>query len=296
MTRILVARQLELWPEHTNFLAQSLAERDAQALRTTESTATKVLSIVGDNLDAYCRGYRWMCEAVLKEELYFRRYGKYQQTNFADVYAAIYDDPEVMKLYMDGLLLSQVFWRNHVDMAHFFEHYLSALVQGYAHLEIGPGHGLLLAQAAMDPKCGTATAWDISEASLTSTRHCLQQMNVSQPVILNQNNIYAIASDHSIFDSVVVSEVLEHLEDPLGALRGVRKLVSPRGRAFINVPCNSPAPDHIFLYSKPDNFFDQLEEVGFTIVERFVTPATGWTLERALRQNLAISCAAIVTP
>jgi hypothetical protein len=37
-----------------------------------------------------------------------------------------------------------------------------------------------------------------------------------------------------------------------------------------------------------------LEENGFRIVDRYATPGTGWTLERALRQKLTVSCAAIV--
>ena len=85
------------------------------------------------------------------------------------------------------------------------------------------------------------------------------------------------------------------MEDPVGALRGIKKILSPSGRAFINIPCNSPAPDHLFLYSEPDDFFGQLEVAGFTIVDRFVTPSTGWTIERALKNKLAISCSAVVT-
>jgi SAM-dependent methyltransferase len=294
-TRTLVERQLALWPEHGDFLAKSFAERDARTMAITEVTATQVLALVDTRLDEYCRGYRWMCDEILEEELYFRRHRKYQAARFEDVFEAVYNNPRIMRLYMDGLLLSQVFWRNHVDVARFYEQYLASLPTGYRHLEIGPGHGLLLARAAMDPKCQTVAAWEISDASLASTRHCLERMRVSNPVTLEKRNICDVDVSTGTYDSVVVSEVLEHLEDPASAVAGVRTILSESGRAFINVPCNSPAPDHIYLFSEPDDLFAMLERAGFAILDRFVTPATGWTLERALRQKLTVSCAAVVS-
>lgn len=294
-TRRLVDQQLVLWPEHMGFLAKSFRERSPETLAITEETATQVANIVGDRLEEFCAGYRWMCDAVLDEELFFRRHGCYRATCFDDVFKAIYDAPQIMKLYMDGLLLSQVFWRNHADILCHYKKYICALPAGTSHLEIGPGHGLLLAHAALNNNCTGIVAWDISTASLAATRKCLDEMSIARPITLEQRNIYELDGVAERYTSIVVSEVLEHLEDPVGALHGIKRILCPNGRAFINVPCNSPAPDHLFLYSTPDDFFGQLEAAGLTIVDRFVTPSTGWTIERALKNKLAISCAAIVT-
>ena len=293
-TRQLVERQLALWPEHTAFLARSFAERDEPSLRLTEETATQVLTLAASRLDDCCAGYRWMCEAMLEEELFFRRHGRYRAQNFQDVAAAIYHNAAIMRLYMDGLLLSQVFWRNHVDIARFFRGYVAGLPDPFDHLEIGPGHGLQLAYAAMDGKCRSAAAWDISDASLQSTRECLDRLEVSAAVALEKRSIFDLG-ESGRYTSIVISEVLEHLENPAAALAGVRRNLAPGGRAFVNVPCNSPAPDHIHLFSHPDDLFLMLENAGFVVLERFATPGTGWTMARALRQRLTISCAAIVT-
>jgi len=291
---MLFDRQLELWPEHATFLNRSLQERDGDLLTLTEWIAGQVLTLVEDRLDACCAGYRWMCEAMLREELYFRRHGRYQAQKFDDVARVIYDDAAVMQLYMDGLLLSQVFWRNHVDIAKFFRSYIASLPDPFDHLEIGPGHGLQLAHAAMDPKCASASAWDVSDRSLAATRECLSRLGVTRPVALEKRSIYSLEND-ARYSSIVVSEVLEHLEDPAGALAGVRRVLKPGGRAFLNVPCNSPAPDHIYLFAHPDDFYAMVEGAGLIVLERFATPGTGYTLERALRQRLTISCAAITT-
>jgi SAM-dependent methyltransferase len=293
-TRLLIDRQLALWPEHEAFLNRSFAERDADSLRLTEEIAAQIVTLAGDELPAYCRGYRWMCDAMLEEELFFRRHGRYQAQSFADVARAIYDDRRVMRLYMDGLLLSQVFWRNHVDIAKFFRAFVERLPARFDLLEIGPGHGLQLAHAAMDAKCQSVTAWDISDASLAATRECLVKLAVTTPVRLEKRDIFDLTPEDRRYTAVVVSEVLEHLEDPARALRGIRECMRPGALAFINVPCNSPAPDHIHLFSHPDDFYGMLEANGFRIVDRYATPGTGWTLDRALRQQLTVSSAAIV--
>ena len=294
-TQAIVDRQLALWPEHESFLTKSFAERDAPAMQITEDTAAKIAVLAGERLGEYCAGYRWMCEAMLEEELFFRRHGRYRAQRFADVAEAIYDDPDTMRKYMNGLLLSQVFWRNHVDIAGFYRSFVSSLPNGFDHLEIGPGHGLQLAYAASDPKCHSATGWDISEASLEATRECLRRLDAPDSVRLERRDVLELAADSATYTSVVVSEVLEHLEDPAAALAGVRRILHERGLAFMNVPCNSPAPDHIHLFSEPEEFFAMVEQAGFTIVRRCATPVTGATLERARRQKLTISCAVIVS-
>ena len=149
-------------------------------------------------------------------------------------------------------------------------------------------------RAVMDPKCASASAWDVSDRSLAATRECLSRLGVSKPVALEKRSIYSLEHEPS-YSSIVVSEVLEHLEDPAGALAGVRRNLRSGGRAFLNVPCNSPAPDHIHLFSHPDEFYEMVEGAGFAILRRFATPGTGWTMERALRQKLTVSCAVVVT-
>ena len=44
------------------------------------------------------------------------------------------------------------------------------------------------------------------------------------------------------YESVVLSEILEHLEDPIAALRAVRERLEPGGTVFINVPATPQSP------------------------------------------------------
>jgi SAM-dependent methyltransferase len=91
------------------------------------------------------------------------------------------------------------------------------------------------------------------------------------------------------FQSIVISEVLEHLERPQVALKNLWKITAPGGIIFLNVPINSPAPDHIFLWHAPEEVVQLVENQGFKIEEFFNAPATGFTEEEALRSKVTIN-------
>lgn len=291
----LIKSQISSWPEHASFLEKSISERDEKTLEHSEEIASQILKITGDGVARYCLGYRWMCDAVLEEEIYFRRNKCYRSTSFLQVQEAIYNNQDAMGNYMAGLLMSQVFWRNHVDISSYFDFYLNKLDKNYKHLEIGPGHGLFLARASQREECQESSAWDVSDTSLTFTRECLSKIGVTNKVRLEKRNVFELTDSSEKYNSIVMAEVLEHLENPVLALEKIRKILAPGGLAFFNIPCNSPAPDHIYLYKNPSHFFEQLTAAGFKIVDQFVTPGTGFSLERALKASLPISCAAIVS-
>ncbi len=86
-----------------------------------------------------------------------------------------------------------------------------------------------------------------------------------------------------------MSEILEHLEDPVGALRAAAAWMRPGGWLWINVPVNSPAPDHIFLLRTPEEAVELVRAAGFTPVDTAFYPMTGRTLDETRRENLTIS-------
>ena len=91
------------------------------------------------------------------------------------------------------------------------------------------------------------------------------------------------------YDLVVLSEILEHLEDPKAAMRQVRGLVAPGGLVFVNVPINSPSPDHLYLMESIEDAEALLTETGFEIVARDAFATQGRPLEKALRSRVSVS-------
>jgi 2-polyprenyl-3-methyl-5-hydroxy-6-metoxy-1,4-benzoquinol methylase len=286
----IIERVRERWPEHRRFLDKTPAPPGA----TADYLAEAVLRLAGDNLDRFIDGYRWMCSMVQEETLHFRRHGSYRLSSFAEADATVYQSPDLMGRYMDGLLLSQVLWPNHLKIFDFYRHrFLAEVAPGKRHLEVGPGHGLLLHEAAR-MLSGALEAWDISSSSLQRTEHCLTALGSGGRVRLACRDIMQLSgSEAAPFDSIVMSEVLEHMEDPKTALARVSAFLAPAGKIFVNAPVNSPAIDHIFLFRAPEELIAVVEAVGLKIEEVCVAPAAGYSEEAARKARTTISCAII---
>ena len=113
----LVAQQLAQWPEHRPFLQSSFKGRSAATMGVSQSLSAAILALAQDTpggLTTLIDDYRYLCEVItLPEEIYFRRHGRYRLTRFEDANAECYSNAEFMARYMNGLLLSNVFWANH---------------------------------------------------------------------------------------------------------------------------------------------------------------------------------------
>lgn len=284
-------------PDHLNYLEKSFGNRSASTVSLAEKTAFLIERMEGGRLDGLVDGYRWLCEMIQEEELHFRRNGSYRNGSFAEVDAAIYQDRDRMGCYMDGLLATEVLWIQHARAMDFYVNsYLPRLGAGYRHLEIGPGHGLLLHHVAMDPRCGEIRAWDISPASLERTDACLRTMETVNPVMLELGDIMAPPALGQRWDSIVLSEILEHLEDPLEALRNLRRCLEPAGRIYVNVPVNAPTIDHIYLFRSPEEAVELVEKAGFIVDELLLAPGAGYNLARSRSREAAISVALMARP
>jgi 2-polyprenyl-3-methyl-5-hydroxy-6-metoxy-1,4-benzoquinol methylase len=200
-----------------------------------------------------------------------------------------------MQRYMNGVLLSNIFWQNHAETVRYFrESYLPRLSSNMEHLEIGPGHGMFLYFAAEHGLSGRITGWDVSETSIAHTRLALKAMGLEGAVRLEVGNLFDTDLERlPRYDSIVLGEVLEHLEDPVSALTSVKQLLKPGGLTFINVPANSPAPDHIYLIEDPQHALDLVTSANLELVDWAFFPMTGATLERAINKKLSVSCVMI---
>lgn len=288
----LVTRLIELAPEQEKFFRKRFDDLSEAELSAMDELGAHIEKLAAGRIDEFLTDYIWLCEEQLKEELYFRRNNAYRLKTFAEAYDEVYSDQEYMTRYMNGLLMTQLWWKNHFDVIEFYRNrFLATNPDGYRHLEIGPGHGLFIYFAAADPKAGQVTGWDISKASIASTREALQTLGLKNLPELRLQNMFE--EPEGEFDSLVFSEVLEHMETPREALETLNGLLSPKGRLFLNMPINSPAPDHLFNMDNPEALADFVESTGFRIVDRGYFPATNQSLELARRKKLTISCAFI---
>lgn len=283
------------WPEHRAYLANSLDGRSPDVVEVSDRLAGIIQVLTGTipgGMATLCADYRFLCEdIVLPEELHFRRNGSYRLTSFEDANRECYANPEFMNRYMNGLLISNVVWANHAAaFAYYVNTYLPAVREGADHLEIGPGHGLFLYFAAQSDRIASVSGWDVSPTSIRNTRHALEALGVERPVELTLQNLFDTGPSEARFDSIVMSEILEHLENPVEALKAASAWLRPGGLLWINVPANSPAPDHIFLFEGVEHAADIAREAGLEVVDTAAYPMSGTTLEKAVKRKLAVTC------
>jgi len=293
----LVSRVREFWPEHDTYLEKSFADRSPDVMMVSEQVAACVFKLatrIRGGLDQLCDDYRFLCEEIiLPEEFHFRRYGRYRLSSFADAMRECYANAPFMERYVNGILVSTVFWNNHAHaISSYVMEYLPSLKADSDLLEIGPGHGLFLYFAATSPSAASVSGWDVSPTSVEHTRSALEVLGVTRPVALILQNVFeAKPGEHGPrFDAITMSEVLEHLEDPVAALRQAREWLRPGGSVWVNVPANSPAPDHIFLVHSPEHACDIVREAGLEVTASRAFPMTGTTLDKARKGKLTISC------
>nr|WP_241266198.1 class I SAM-dependent methyltransferase [Streptomyces boncukensis] len=288
----LVAGVLTHWPEHEGFLAARFAGETADQLRACEAVARRVRAVVSARMREAVEAYRWLCTTFLAEEAYFRAHGRYRHSTFAEVEAAGCLTVPYMRRYMTGLLVTQALWTNHTRVLDVYaREFLGRRGARDSLLEVGPGHGLLLSLAA-GYGVRRLAGWDISAASLELTREGLTALGVgADRVDLVRADINEAAAGS--FDLVVASELLEHVEEPAPVLRSLLTLLAPGGRIFLNVPVNSPAPDHITLWRSPEEFFGFAESCGVAPLRTHVFPLTGSTVARARRNAYTLSCVVV---
>jgi len=289
---------VSVWPEHEKFLRASFAGRSPDLLDTTEVIAdllARVSRASGKSLESFAADYRHLCEKIVyPEELHFAREGRYRLTTFAEADREVYSNPAVMGPYMNGLFVSDALWFNHASaMNDFAKVYLPRAAPGGRHLEIGPGHGMLLHLALRFGSFASLAAWDVSETSVRHVRSVLATLGQSDRVdvrLMDLASDRALTENRGRFDTIVFSEVLEHLERPDLALERIRDLLAPDGTVWINVPANGPAPDHLYLLRSPAEAEEAVRSAGLEIVRAAAFPVAGATLDRALRKQLPISC------
>jgi SAM-dependent methyltransferase len=290
----LAAACLRNWPDHHQFLSKTFDHPDPIFMRHRDGLAAKICELIGPDIDRFCDDYRWTCAQLKEEQFFFHRNGRYRLRTLAEAVARVYGVPAYMRRYVNGLLLSQIFWQNH---AYAFYLYCSDFLPnnsvGYDHLEIGPGHGLFTAFSAEDPNCRSVAVWDVSPSSLQATAVSLKRLGISSQIAMIEKDVVTAHPTPNAFDSVVMSELLEHLEDPTRALGVVYDSMRPGARIYLNVPVNSPAPDHLFLWREPEEVIQLVRNAGFDIEESWQIPMTGQTLQTARRLRLDISCVVI---
>lgn len=118
--------------------------------------------------------------------------------------------------------------------------------EGSAVLEAGCGVGAQTVILARNSPRALITSIDVSATSIAQAQQRLQAENVRN-VALEQADIFRLPFPPAMFDHVFVCFVLEHLRDPVAALRALQRVLKPGGTITVI------EGDHGSTYFHPDS-------------------------------------------
>lgn len=218
--------------------------------------------------------YLKLCKDMLLEQIKFRKTGRYSATSFVEVAERVYHSETEMEAMVYGLAISQFLWRNHYAL---YDFYIDTLSEINSHryirrcLEIGPGHGLHLVESL---KAFPSAHFDVVDISAISLEICKRVVSYFAPghvVIYHRQDVREFANKKT-YDLVVINEVLEHLEDPLGMMQTIVELTAENGFVFLTTCANAPSIDHIYLYDSVEAIQVQIQQAGLRIINEIILP------------------------
>lgn len=286
----------ETWPEHNTFLAKGILSAEPHIKSHANRLAELFDPIMKYNLNSLVSDYKWVCKMLLDEQMHFYRTGGYRLSKIEDAIREVYSVPSIMEPYMNGLLISQFVWTNHTQANEMFVSDFLPLISDKENLmEVGPGHGMFLSMAALEAPNAALHAWDISDTSLDATVAILRELGITQHIETKACDLVSSTLPQNCFDAIVCSEVLEHTDQPDMAIKNLTNALKVGGKMFLNVPVNSPAPDHLTLWRHPDEVEKYYKSTNLTLEVFECFPGTGLTLDRAIKQKADITCAGILS-
>lgn len=250
-------------------------------------------------MEEIIEGYIFYTNSVMEETRYFKEYGDYRCHSFAEVDAYIYADPERMKLYMLGLTVAEFLWMTVLQIHRFYAE-LIRNVSGKRYLEIGPGHGKYFLEAYNLHLFERYDAVDVSETAIAMTRDYLDRYMAQNSLEGGGTKYHLFCQDATKFsidgkyDFIVIQEVLEHIEDPLGMLRSIHRMLDQNGKVYTLFPINAPSPAHIFLFRSISHVKEIVSAAGFEIVKEEYITANKLSIEQAEQKKLPIDACLVL--
>ena len=227
-------------------------------------------------ITAAVKGYAGFAMQSMRLQAVFEREREYKAKTHEQASSEVYfNEAHMMQEYLPGLLLSHFLWPHHYRQLQFFDSaFVSAMRQAGAasFMEVGIGTGLYSGLLLRHLPQIKGIGLDISPSSKRFTETQLEALGVGDRYRVELRDVTAEPLEPKA-DWLVCVEVLEHLDDPVAFLRGLRRNMAPGAKAFITAALNAAHADHIYLYRNGDEVLAHLLEAGFTLEQSFIGAA-----------------------
>ena len=215
-------------------------------------------------VDGYCR---FVGEVNLSQARYQRR-GRYRHSSFAEVYTAVYDNPDFMGDYHWGVFTTTFAWEHHLKLHGLFEReFISRASKAQAKrlLDLGSGSGVWSFLSATSLPGVETLGVDISETSATASAEMAQAIGLSNRCRFTRGDAL-VNRDEGLFDAGVSCFLLEHLEEPRALMEALASQLKPGAPAFVTGALTASEADHIFEFRRESELLRLAEEAGFRVI------------------------------
>jgi SAM-dependent methyltransferase len=228
-----------------------------------------------DLLSSAAKGYTAFAFDSLRRQRQFEGTREYPHKTYAEAAGEVYFNQQHMEQeYLPGLLLSHYLWPHHYRQIEFFD---TAFLSPFARAadlkfaEVGIGTALYSRRTLERVPEATGEGYDISPSSCSFAERHVAAIGAADRYEVRCQDI--LQHPMAPVSWLICVEVLEHLEDPVTFLRGLRSALRPGGKAFITAAVNAAHADHIYLYRDAGAVWKHLEAAGFTIEQSFAATA-----------------------
>ena len=181
--------------------------------------------------------------------------------------------------YALSLLLSIVFTNHRFELIRELSLFLNDIGERNHNgtlLSIGFGTGYELKMASQVLTGWHIEGYDTDPETRAKARQLLDFFGISNDIYLGGHFPLHRCSDELRvhYDAAVLSEVLEHLEDPAQALVTLRDCLRDDGLMFVTMAINIAQEDHVFLYPTIDSCREQIRQCGLVVAREWISPQT----------------------
>lgn len=222
------------------------------------------------------RGYAAFAVDSMRRQLRFEVKREYPAKTFAEAAREVYFNDDYMQTqYLPGLLLSHYLWSHHYLQLQYFERFfLPSLARQFQprFAEVGIGTGVYSRIALQAVPTAAGFGYDLSRASVSFARTHIEAFGLLGRYDTALRNVIDEPPEEQV-GHVICVEVLEHLEDPVALLGGLKKMTAPGGKLFITAALNAANADHIYLYRNAEEVLVQADEAGLHVEHYFFANA-----------------------
>jgi SAM-dependent methyltransferase len=238
---------------------------------------TVIASLCPDDpsLEAALKGYTTFALDSMRRQKAFEQTREYPNKTYAEAAGEVYfNEAHMMREYLPGLLLSHFLWPHHYRQLQFFDTaFLAPMARSEQSrfAEVGVGTAVYSRRILSRLPQARGVGYDISPSSCEFARRHLDGAAVADRYAMHRQDI--LVEPIEPVPWLVCVEVLEHLEQPVEFLGGLRRGLAPGGKAFITAALNAAHADHIYLYRDAEEVWRHLEEAGFRLEQSCVAAA-----------------------